>query len=275
MEPRVFRKFCAIAHQKAGIHLKPGKEALVSARVAKRLRVLHLPNEQAYLEYLENDESGEELISFLDVISTNFTSFMREREHFHSLIEYVTENTPCSGSQFKLWCAAASSGEEPYTIAVTLSDVLPNGSSGFRLLATDISTNVLGKAIEGVYRKEAVEPLTAEQRRKYFIKQADNTYQVIPELKEPIVFRRLNLSTPPFPMNGPLDIVFCRNVMIYFDHKTRQALISEIERLLTPGGVLYTGHSETLAGIDTGLKMLKPSIYRKPKAISNSWKEAV
>jgi chemotaxis protein methyltransferase CheR len=267
METKVFDRLCSIAHREAGIHLKTGKEALVAARVAKRLRVLGLASEQQYLEYLEADGSGEELVSFLDAISTNFTSFMRERDHFETLTNWAEQPRFQARHRLRLWCAAAASGEEPYTIAITLLDAFEGREMDIKILATDISTKALGAAAEGRYGAAAVEPLSSAQRAKYFEKSGSKatgaTYLVRPEVKDLIVFRRLNLATPPFPMRGPMDLVFCRNVMIYFDNHTRQGLVSEIERLLVPGGLLFTGHSEILAGIRTGLTALRPSVYRK------------
>jgi chemotaxis protein methyltransferase CheR len=268
MDNKVFDQLCAIAYREAGIHLKAGKEALVAARVAKRLRALGLASEREYLRHLESDGSGEELVSFLDAISTNFTSFMREREHFDLLATWAKQSRVHARGQVRVWCAAAATGEEPYTIAITLLDALEGRKADIKILATDISTKALAAATEGRYVAKTVEPLSAAQRARHFEKSGSKangaTFAVRSEVKQHIVFRRLNLSTPPFPMRGPLDVVFCRNVMIYFDGKTRQGLVSEIERLLAPGGLLFTGHSETLAGIRTGLLGIRPSIYRKP-----------
>jgi chemotaxis protein methyltransferase CheR len=227
-----------------------------------------LTSEQEYLDYLSKDESGEELVSFLDAISTNFTSFMRERDHFEMLTQWAQQPSVQACGKVRLWCAAAATGEEPYTIAITLLDAFEGRKADIKILATDISTKALNAAIEGRYKDVAVDALSAAQRAKYFDKSGSkatgSTYTVRPEVKQLVLFRRLNLSTPPFPMRGPLDIVFCRNVMIYFDNDTRQGLVSEIERLLAPGGVLFTGHSETLSSIKTGFAAVRPSVYRKP-----------
>jgi len=267
MEAQVFEELCGIARQRAGIALKAGKEALVEARIGKRLRALGLPDEKAYLKHLQQDSSGDELICFLDAISTNYTSFLREHDHFDQLTAWAKSDAVRSRSRLRIWCAAAATGEEPYTIAITLSEALERHDVDFKILATDISTKALHTAIAGCYPKRTIEPLPHALRNRYLLPiagaGAEPTYEVCSAVKERIVFRRLNLSTPPFPMQGPLDVVFCRNVMIYFDQRTRQGLVSEIERLLRPGGILFTGHSETLTGIRTGLTVIKPSVYHK------------
>lgn len=265
MDTKTFNEFCAIAREEAGIDLKQGKESLIAARVAKRLRTLGLPSERAYLEHLRNDASGEELTCFLDVISTNYTSFMREPDHFDTLSKWARSDDIQRRDRLRVWCAAASSGEEPYSIAITLIETLCGRTVDIKILATDISTTVLEKAVDGRYEMAKLAPLSGAQRAKYFAKNgAAGVFEVRPEVKKLVVLRRLNLARPPFPMKGPLDIVFCRNVMIYFGRDTREKLIHEIERLLAPGGFLFTGHSETLAGIQTGLRMVRPSVYEKP-----------
>ncbi len=270
MDSKVFAGLCAIARDGAGINLKEGKEALVSARVGKRLRKLGLSNEGAYLEYLRADTTGKEFMCFVDVISTNFTNFMREPEHFEMLAEIAAQHHAKRRASFRLWCAAAATGEEPYSLAITLENTLGARGVDYRILATDISTTALNTAVAGRYDEKTIAPLPRAHREKYLLRErangdgATSTYTVCSALKERIVFRRLNLAKPPFPMRGPLNVVFCRNVMIYFDRDVRQGLISEAERLLAPGGTLFTGHSESLSGIRTKLQAIKPSVYRKP-----------
>ncbi len=269
MESALFKKFCKLAYDVAGITLNDSKEALVSSRVAKRQRALKLNTAREYMNYLKADETGEELIYFLDAISTNFTKFMREQDHFTLLASEVSKWAADGKKRLRIWCAASSSGEEPYTIAITILDALDGQSMDFKILATDISTNVLNTAKKGVYGQASIEPLSKAQRHKYFNRltprgEPNAQFEVKPEVKQHIMFKRLNLSKPPFPMKGPMDIVFCRNVMIYFDTRVRQGLISEIERLLRPGNMLITGHSETLTGISTGFQMIRPSLYQKP-----------
>jgi chemotaxis protein methyltransferase CheR len=268
MTPTVFRAFRDIAYQQAGITLRDGKETLVSARLSKRVRTLGLASMEAYLEHLRGDTTGAEMVTFLDAISTNFTSFFRERDHFDVLTAEARAHKDRGGSRFRVWCAAASTGEEPYSIALTLVEAFAGSSVDHKILATDISTRVLSHARKGLYGAAQVEPVPRELRARYFTRVADPTtgdpfFQVAAELTRHLTFARLNLAKPPFPMKGPLDVVLIRNVMIYFDNVVRQRLVSEAERLLAPGGVLMIGHSETLNEIRTGLRPVRPSVYRK------------
>jgi chemotaxis protein methyltransferase CheR len=268
MERSIFRRFCQLAYQEAGIHLKEGKEALVSARVSKRLRALGLPDLRSYLDYLENDESGQELVHFLDVISTNFTRFFREPAHFELLRRTVQHWNRQGQHLFRVWSAAASSGEEPYSLAMVLLGLAETMPIDCRVLATDISSRMLSFARAGVYPDKAVAELPGVDRHKYFIRRgargaADTTWEVRREVRARVAFHRLNLAAPPFPMRGPFDVVFCRNVMIYFDNPVRARLVAEIERLLRPGGLLVIGHAETLTAIKTNLRSRGPSVYVK------------
>jgi len=270
MNQQMFRQFAEIAYARAGIRLNEGKESLVSARIAKRIRALALGGEQAYLDFLQADTSGEEVVQFLDVISTNFTSFLREPEHFDLLAAHLRARAGDGRRDFSIWCAASSTGEEPYSLAITALEALAGASATIRILATDISTRVLEAAGRGVYDAARLEKLTKAQRVKYFEHQrapeGEESYVVRPEVRRLLSFQRLNLAQPPFPMKGPFDAVFCRNVMIYFDTPVRQGLVREIERLLGPGNPLMIGHAETLTGIKTGLITVQPSVYRRPVA---------
>lgn len=269
MDGTLFHRFKKIAYETAGIHLAEGKEALVAARVAKRQRQLGIPDQHNYLRYLESDQSGDELTQFLDAISTNFTSFFREPDHFEFFDAVLHEAIGSGRKRLRFWCAACSSGEEPYSMAIRVLEADRGRELDVRILATDISTRVLGLARRGVYDAERLAPLSSSQLPRYFKRVRDasgeplDDYEAAPELRSMIVFSRLNLSKTPLPMKGPLDVVFCRNVIMYFDRAVRQRLIADIERLLRPGGYLLTGHAETLTGLDTRLPMVRPSIYQR------------
>lgn len=262
----LFRRFRDVAFDHAGISLKDGKETLVEARIAKRLTVLGLPDAEAYADLLEGNP-GDELVNFLDVISTNFTSFFREPDHFELLTEEAKLWLEQGRERVRVWCAASSTGEEPYTIVMTLHQVLGD-EVDWRLLATDISTRVLDSAREGLFEEERFATMSAHLRNKYFsrihVKGKRDTWQIQAKHRERVSFGRLNLSTPPYPLTGPLDAVFCRNVMIYFDAPMRQTVISQTERLLRPGGLLFIGHAETLNGVKTRLQFVRPSVFRMP-----------
>jgi chemotaxis protein methyltransferase CheR len=269
MQTDLFQRFAKLAYDKAGIALKDGKEALVQARVTKRVRALELSDAAAYLDYLEREDDGEELLSFLDVISTHFTSFFREPDHFEELERAVATWMGEGQRRFRFWSAASSTGEEPYSMAMTLLAMSGSAQLDWKILATDIALATLQQAQAGRYEAARVAPVPAELARRYLRKLPGGTgegahFAVGDEVRARVVFQRLNLAQPPFPMKGPLDVVFCRNVLIYFDQPTRQRLIAAIEELLRPGGLLCIGHTETLNGVRTGFKMTRPSVFRKP-----------
>ena len=266
MESATFKKFSNIVYENCGITLSDGKEALVCARVGKRMRTLGIPDHRSYLRYIEQDDSGAEVVQLLDVISTNVTHFFREPSHFDFINETVTEWLGQGLRRLRFWSAACSTGEEPYSLAMTLHDMLGERAMDIKILATDISTRVLKQAQEGIYAGEKLKPIEPARRKRFFKKTLNGSsdqYAVSDELKQLMVFRRLNLATPPFPMRGPLDIVLCRNVMIYFDNTVRSRLLAEAYRLLKPGGYLIVGHAESLTGMMSNFKSVKPSIYIK------------
>lgn len=267
LDAALFRRFCEIAYNKAGISIKEGKESLVSARVSRRLKALGISTPREYLAYLESDRTGEELVSFLDAITTNFTSFFREPDHFTELSSHILTLCEAGSRKLRIWCAASSTGEEPYTIAMTMAEALVDRNIDWRVLATDLSTQVLERATQGVYPEETVGKIPKPLIHKYFSPvsntRGETVYQVKETLRSRIVFRRLNLIETPYPMSGPLDAILCRNVMIYFDLPVRQALVTQMERLLAPHGMLFIGHAESLAAIKTGLRVVRPSVYRK------------
>jgi chemotaxis protein methyltransferase CheR len=266
MDAATFKDFQSIAYQKAGIFLREGKAALVQARLAKRLRELGLATEREYLEKLRGD-GDEEIVLFLDAISTNFTKFFREPDHFETLREAVQAARAAGQRKFRFWSAASSSGEEPYTMAMVLDPLLEG--CDWRILATDISTRVLTRAVAGAYGQEEIEGIPPQLLQRYVDRVAGDdgeaTWVVKDRLKQHVVYRRLNLAGRPYPMSGPLDAIFCRNVMIYFDRPMRAGVVTEFERLLRPGCLLYIGHSETLNGLTTRFRSERPSVYRLPE----------
>lgn len=266
MDARVFERFKTLIYDKSGITLGPQKEALVSARVGKRMRTLGIQDVKEYLHFVIDDRTGAELVHLLDAISTNVTSFYREPAHYEVLAKELLHWRSKGQRKFRIWCAASSTGEEPYCLAMTGLEALGTDVD-FRILATDISTRVLQTARQGAYEAAKVAPIPRPLLQKYFdLDRSGGTERYVARevLQRVVSFCRLNLSQPPFPMKGPLDAVFCRNVMIYFDNKVRSALIKDVERLLRPGGCLMIGHSESLAGVPTTLDNIQPAVYRKP-----------
>jgi chemotaxis protein methyltransferase CheR len=266
MKIEIFDQIRKIVYDKSGIYLNESKDALVRARISKRMRKLHLSDFSDYLRRVVEDKTGEEIQNLLDAISTNTTSFYREDDHF-DLIRSIIKEWIVEGLQtLRVWSAASSTGEEPYTMAIELKEAIGAAHIDTKILATDIAPSVLVKAQRGEYNDEKVAPIPRHLRMKYFYKKKENNgliYTVKDDLKEMILFRQFNLSTPPFPIKRALDIILCRNVMIYFDNILRKKLAIEFERLLKPGGYLLIGHAESLTGMARGLRCLRPSIYKK------------
>lgn len=266
MDHETFDKYRTLVYEHSGITLAEGKQALVTARVSKRMRELGISCHRQYLDYLQTDNTGEELVSFLDVISTNVTSFYREAAHFDFLTDAIRKWVDQGQRRFRLWSAASSSGEEPYTLAITALEATAGSNVDLKILATDISTRMLRKCWDGVYSEERVKTVPADLRQKYFTVErngSEKLYTVKDSLRNVLVFKRLNLSQPPFPMKGPLDAIFCRNVMIYFDNQVRSRLLQDQYRLLKKQGYLMVGHSESLTGLVSSFRSVRPSIYTK------------
>ncbi len=263
---RELARIATLVRTKAGITLTPAKRPLIIARLQKRLRHLKLKSYADYLTLLETDTSGAELTTFLDALTTNHTYFFREEQHFDLLAKVVApewRKTHPSGP-IKIWCAACSSGQEPYTIAMTLADMptpLP-----FTMLASDLSTKVLEKASTGVYRMEDVRGLPVELLRRHFERgmgEQAGLARVSAALRKPITYKQINLLEQG-PGGQPFDVIFCRNVMIYFESDVQQRVVAMLERHLAPGGYLFVSHSESLNSVQHGLKWIAPAAYRKP-----------
>ncbi len=255
------------AKRKLGVTFTPEKKALMFARLRNRLTELNMSSFEAYIDFLEKDKSGVELIYFTNKMTTNHTYFMRESEHFYYLIEQILpliEKTSDS-KDLRLWCAGCSSGEEAYMLAM-FTDMYFKNKSGVdtSILATDISTNVISKAIRGVYPNESLEVLEKTMIKNYFDKYDDDNVIVKKLLKDKIIFRRNNLIYDDFKFKKPMQIIFCRNVMIYFDNETKTNLIKKFYDATEPGGFLIISHSESLSYLDTGYEFALPGIYRKP-----------
>ncbi|MCX7934230.1 MAG: protein-glutamate O-methyltransferase CheR [Planctomycetota bacterium] len=265
MDAKIFEAFRELIYRRSGIALRNGKESMVAARIAKRMRALNISDHAEYLRRVESDPSGEEVVHLLDAIATNVTKFFREPQHFDFLAARLAEWLASGQRRFRFWSAACSTGEEPYTLAMTLREACRGYEVDLKILATDISTRALERAMAGAYGADKVEPVPAALVAQYFERRrgAKDEYHVREEIRRLIVFRRLNLAEPPFPMRGPLDAVLCRNVMIYFDNDVRRRLLAEIERLLKPGGFLMVGHAESLTALMSNLRTVVPSIYVK------------
>jgi len=261
LDPKTFRRFAELIYAKSGIKLGPQKEALVQARVRKRMRHLNVNSYKDYLNIVAEDATGREIVELLDAIATNVTHFFREERHFRFLSETLKKWSKAGQTRFRLWSAACSSGEEPFSMAMTVLESLP-ASSDVKILATDISTKILAKAKQGEYLLRNIGKVSNAMLARYFTKHGEEC-RINDSVRSLVRFARLNLAEPPFPMKGPLDAVFCRNVMIYFDNNVRRRLLAAIHDLLKPGGFLMVGHAESLSGQLSEFRSVEPSIYVK------------
>lgn len=258
-----------LLYEESGISLGENKQSLVVSRLSKRLRELKLDTFGAYYEFVTQDGSGEEFIRMLDLLSTNKTDFFREPKHFDYLREQILPSLERE-KRIRIWSSACSTGEEPYTIAITLHESVKNPALwDFSILASDISTRVLAHAAQGLYGEDRVQTVPPDVARRHFLKgrgQSAGLVKVKPHLSRAIKFRRLNLMSDHFPIKQPLDLIFCRNVMIYFDRPTQERLVAKFFRYLKPGGHLFIGHSESLQWLKHDFITIAPTIYRKEPA---------
>ncbi|MGH7507050.1 MAG: CheR family methyltransferase [Longimicrobiales bacterium] len=250
----------------SGINLHEGKEGLVQSRLARRLRALGLPDFDGYLEHVRADGTGKALSDLVDALTTNKTSFFRESRHFDLLREQIVPALVARQRRIRLWSAGCSSGEEPYTLAMVLRHAMPSmGALDVRILATDLATPVLDQARQGVYAETALRDVPERYARTCFRcvrREPPRAHRVTEDVRALVQFARLNLIDP-WPMRGPMDVIFCRNVMIYFRKETQERLIERFTDLLAPGGTLFVGHSESLSGIAHSLRYVQPSVYVK------------
>jgi chemotaxis protein methyltransferase CheR len=263
---REFDQFRRLAYEQFGLDLRDGKETLVSARLGKKIRELNFRSFQEYYRHVLEDRTGEALIALIDALTTNHTSFFREPAHFDFLGQTILPRLR-DRERISIWSAACSTGEEPYSIAFCLLENLGEASlSRVHILATDISTKVLANAQRGAYPAERFEGVPKQQLRRYLLRGEGrwaDWYRVKPEVRAAVEFRRLNLMER-FSHLGPFSVIFCRNVMIYFDKPTQQDLVNRLAGCLEPGGHLLIGHSESLNGVEHQLKYIRPAIYLRP-----------
>jgi chemotaxis protein methyltransferase CheR len=248
------------------INLGTEKKALVAARVTKRLRALKLPDFDIYCQYLRSSKGKRELPFLVEAISTNHTHFFRESRHFDFLREVAIPKWKAQGvGAIRIWSAAASSGEEPYTIGIVLAEAL-GFKVDWRILATDISMRMLDLARGAIYSADRLSHVPVDSRRRYFqrgVGASDGKFRVKDEIRRRIEFAQINLLQSLYPFVSQFDVIFCRNVMIYFDRETQQALVEKMTPFMMNGSYLMIGHSETLTGIRHSLTAVEPAIYEK------------
>lgn len=262
-----------LVYEHSRINLGAEKRDLVTSRLGRRLRATRTASIAEYCSLLRTSSMPRELPHLIDAISTNHTHFFRETPHFDYLTDTILpEYLRSSNSrtkEFHIWSAACSSGEEPYTIAIAIDRFLrsKNSSLGWRIEASDISYTMLDRAKRAIYPKEAISMLSTEEEKRYFDKgigAQEGKYRVVKALRERTSYHRLNLLTDQYPFSRTFQLIFCRNVMIYFDRETQSELIARLHRIIEPGGHLFVGHSESLAGIQHQFEYIRPAIYRRP-----------
>lgn len=270
LSDRSFTKLSEYIYSNYGIKMPESKRNMLQARLQKRLRANDLDSFEEYCELLFSAEHGrQELIHMIDVVSTNKTDFFREPNHFEFLKSVALGDlTRQPRGPIKIWSAGCSSGEEPYTIAMVVNEFLGSGSRhDFSILGTDISTSILRKAVNAIYTEERVSGIPLELKKSYFLRSKDSGRQlvrVVPKMRDKVRFQRLNFMDPDYPsVPMDFDVVFCRNVLIYFDKQTQEKVINRLCKHLKPGGYFFLGHSESIMDMKVPLKQIKPTIYQK------------
>ncbi len=256
-----FERVRKLIYAHAGISLSPVKQDMVYSRLARRLRATGKSGFAAYLDALEKD-GGEEWERFVNSLTTNLTSFFREPHHFPIFAEHLKQLG--TRRPIRVWCSASSTGEEPYSIAITVMETFGSSVSHVSIFASDLDTNVLATAQKGVYPIERVEKLDPERLRRFFLKgtgSQEGMVAVRPELKRLIEFKRVNLLEPNWPVRGPLDVIFCRNVMIYFDKPTQYKILSRFEPMMESDGLMFAGHSESFLHAADLFRSLGKTVY--------------
>lgn len=256
-----FEKIRKVIYHKAGISLSDSKKQLVYSRLARRLRALRLPDFSAYLAYLNENEQEQE--EFINALTTNLTAFFRESHHFDILAHQV-HKLKVQKRKLRIWCAASSTGEEPYSIAMILAEAYDSYEPPVEIIASDIDSNVLREASAGIYTAQRIDSLSLARKKRFFQKgKGDNSgkVRVVQELRKLIEFKKINLLDETWPLQPPFDIIFCRNVMIYFDKTTQLKLLERMTKLLRPDGLYIAGHSESFAQATHLVKLVGKTTY--------------
>lgn len=261
---RDFERVRALIHQRAGISLADSKQEMVYSRLARRLRATGIQSFTNYLDDLEGGRMDREWESFTNALTTNLTSFFREAHHFPLLLEHLVALRKKDTRPLTIWCSAASTGEEPYSIAMTACEAFNTLTPPVQIVATDIDTNVLTTASNGVYPMERIEKLAPERLRKFFLRGKgahEGMVRIRPELRNLVTFKQLNLLADGWPLDGQFDAMFCRNVMIYFDKPTQRKILSRFVPLMKPHALLFAGHSENFLYVSDSLRLRGKTVY--------------
>lgn len=271
LSPDGFGRLARYITDELGIRMPDSKMSMIQSRLVRRVRELGLLSVEHYGEYLFASGNGEEQEHFVNAVTTNKTDFFREPEHFQYLTDVVLPSLQAAAQYdsgfIRVWSAACSSGEEPYTLAMVLSEFVQQRQPGFAILATDVSTKVLQMARQGVYSEDQIAPVPLEMRSKYLAQNNNRSkrlVRIVPKLRQTVSFHQLNFMMPDYRIKDSFDIVFLRNVLIYFDKSIQEAVVNKVCRHLNPGGYLFVSHSESLSGLKVPVKGVRASIYRLP-----------
>jgi chemotaxis protein methyltransferase CheR len=271
MSDEDFGKLSSFVYEELGIKMPYAKKIMLQSRLQKRLADLKIGSFKDYIEFVFSKEGQErEMIEMIDLITTNKTDFFRESSHFDYLTTTVLPEF-CSGKRtrktIKIWSAGCSSGEEPFTIAIVLREFFQNYQDiDFEIFATDISLRILKKAATAIYSEDRTNVISSSLKRKYFLKSKDQinkTVRLVPEIRSRVTFQRLNFMDPYYAVEKEFDIIFCRNVLIYFDRDTQQQVITKLSSKLRSDGIFFLGHSESITNMKVPLRQIKPTIFRK------------
>jgi len=269
MDTESFERLSTFVTREYGIKLPLAKKSMLESRLNKKVRELGLTSYKAFLDFIFSEQGKQgELFHVIDLITTNKTDFFREAAHFHFLLkEFLTQyKTEYGRNKLKIWSAGCSSGEEPYTILMTMEEYRKHHPDvTYSLLASDVSLRVIQTAFQGIYEIEKIDPVPVDLKRKYFMRSKANPslVRVKPEFRRKLQFKRINFMDNNYGMiKADLDIIFCRNVLIYFDKATQERVISKFCSHLKPGGLLFLGHSESIIGMNLPLKQIRPTVYR-------------
>lgn len=264
-----FERVRALIYQRAGISLADSKQEMVYSRLARRLRATGIQSFTRYLDELESGRMGAEWEAFTNALTTNLTSFFREAHHFPLLAEHLQGLQRRDGKPLTIWCSAASTGEEPYSIAITACEAFNSLTPPVQIVATDIDTSVLAVAAAGVYPMERAEKAGLARLQRFFLKGKganEGMARVRPELRQLVSFRQLNLLANEWPVEGQFDAIFCRNVMIYFDKDTQRKILARFVPLMKPHALLFAGHSENFLYVSDALRLRGKTVYELHQA---------
>ena len=265
-----FNQLSKYIYENFGIKMPPIKKTMLESRLQKRLRATGLYSFEEYLDFVfSKKEEKAELIHMVDVVTTNKTEFFREPRHFdlmeNEILPEITQGR-ASSNTIKIWSAGCSSGEEPYTIAFLMEDFVKNKGLTYSIMASDLSSEILQKAMNGVYKMDKIMAIPLETKKKYLLKSKDKsnpTVRIVPEIRKKVNFFRLNFMDDKYLVDDDLDIIFCRNVIIYFDRQTQEKVIRKLVSKLKPGGYLLIGHSESLSQMNLGIQPIIPTVFKK------------